>query len=270
MKRLKRKLFVIVAAGIAAFFAFVFPVGLFVGVAETSEISALESVLENNSQEDELYASDGVADVASAEESILESVDGTSENVDGTSESLDETSESVGGTIDEIINSGLDDIIPETEWSAWFKEKILPYILEFLAVAGGALATFALVLNRLNLRLGDLIDAVKVLRKANEDSDNTKAAVQEQKEEQLAWEKRQEEEKKAWQEQQMQIMEEGFAKIAESVTNKLDDAVNTVHKILDVEEIAYRENPIMVSKGTAHKIEEVIHGEKKNEPHDAA
>ena len=267
MKRLKRKLITCVTAAIATFFAFAFPFGFVFALADESENTANYEVILNEGEEGE--AEEIATSQAPRDDEYSESQT-EGEGAEETSEELPPTDEDFDEIKDTVLDK-IDGIIPETEWSAWFKEKIVPYILEFLAVAAGALSVFVLVLKRFNLRLGDLIDAVRVLRKANEDSEETKAAVQEQKEEQLAWEQRQEEEEKAWQAQQMQIMAEGFAKIAESVTNKLDDAVKTVHKILDVEEIAYRENPVLVSKGTAHKIEEVIHGdEKKNEPHDEA
>lgn len=200
-------------------------------------------------------------------------------HTDGTAVYAEETSEELPPAdedFDEIKDSVMDElagIIPETEFSLWFKEKILPYILQFLAVAVGALFSFLLVLRKFDIKLGDLINACNVLRKANKDSEDTKAAVQAQDNKLLEWTASQAESMKEWQREQKEQMQEhmraqaeamaaGFAQIAADVTNKLDDAVKTVHKILDVEEIAYRENPAMVSKGTAHKIEEVIHGDE--------
>ena len=67
---------------------------------------------------------------------------------------------------------------------------------------------------------------------------------------------------------QAEAMLEGLKQIREDVRDRIEDACDTVHKILEVEEIAYKNNPLMVSEGTAAKIEEVIHNgtEKKDNP----
>ena len=268
MKGLKKKLVLCVATAFAGFLAFMFPFGFVPVLAEESENTAnYEAVLGAEGSDKR----DSIATLQNDGESQDEQGKGEGEKTPSIDEKYEDIADSV---MDELAG-----IIPETEFSLWFKEKILPYILQFLAVAGGALFSFLLVLKKLNITLGDLINACNVLRKANKDSEETKAAVQAQDNKLLEWTASQAESMKEWQREQKEQMQEqmraqaeamaaGFAQIAADVTNKLDDAVKTVHKILDVEEIAYQNNPAMVSQGTTAKIEEVIHNgtEKKYEP----
>jgi hypothetical protein len=49
------------------------------------------------------------------------------------------------------------------------------------------------------------------------------------------------------------------------VADKVSDTNVTVHKILQAEELAFEENPVLVQNGTAKKIAEVLHHEQKDE-----
>lgn len=164
----------------------------------------------------------------------------------------------------------LDGIIPETEASIWFEEKIMPYILEYGAAALGVLSGLLFVLGKLKKSIAGLVGAHNALKTANENNDNTKKEVQTLKTDSAAWQERQEAKMEEYFARQKKMMEERFDAIAEKVTDKLDDIGETAHKILDVEEIAYEDNPVMVSKGTSKKIAEVIHnGEKQKETHES-
>ena len=167
-------------------------------------------------------------------------------------------------------NDKNDGVIPETEESKWFDEKVMPYILEYGTAALGVLTGLVLVLRKLKKTIGDLIGAYKALKKSNEDNETTKENVsalgtsikewqQEQTENLQEWQDKQEESLRKWAAEQVTNMENGFKQIAAAVTDKLSDTCDTVHKILNVEEIAYEENPVLVSRGTAKKIAEVIH-----------
>lgn len=259
MKGLKKKLVLCVATAFAAFFAFMFPFGFVPVLAEENENTAnYEAVLGEVENEEEIATSQAPRNDSEGGDSIL---------ADDDSSGMTEESEGEGS------------IIPETVDSEWFKEKIVPYLLEFATAAAGAIFSFIWVLKKYNLKLGDLINACNVLRKANADSEETKADVAKQNAFIQEWTSaqnefiksvmgEQSEEMKKWQETQTAAMLEGLKQIREEVKDRIEDACETVHKILDVEEIAYQNNPAMVSQGTTAKIEEVIHNgtEKKDEP----
>ncbi len=162
------------------------------------------------------------------------------------------------------------DVIPETEESVWFKEKILPYIVEYGAAALGVFTAVLLSLKKLRVTIADLVGAYNALKKSNKDNEslsegvNTfKADVREWQEETLSAQREfmtaQRTEMQAFMTAQKEAMEKGFQQIASTVVDKLDDTCKTAHKILDVEELAFEENPALVSNGTSKKIAEVIH-----------
>ena len=160
----------------------------------------------------------------------------------------------------------LEGIIPETEVSKWFDEKIAPYIMEAVTAIVGVVVGLVICLKPLKSAVSLIIGAYNALKKSNEDSEQMKKDVEEMKKERLEWEARQEQKMEEYFARQSDIIRENMQGIRKDVSDKLDDVSNVAHKILDVEEIAYANNPIMVSQGTARKIEEVIHnGEKKNE-----
>lgn len=171
-----------------------------------------------------------------------------------------------------------ENIVPETEWSVLFKEKVLPHVLEYGAAALGVLTAVLVSLKRLRITISELVGAYKALKKSNEDNEKTKTDVTSLMDSVQEWQKNQAELQRAFMEQQAvdmqahfekheKIMEDRFKEIALTVVDKIEDAVETAHKILDVEEIAFEENPALVSNGTAKKISEVIHNgeEKKND-----
>lgn len=259
MKRLIKKLLIVFGVAIASFFAFAYSFGWFSVSADMGEILANnEAILEETVEGDS---------------SALSQEDETADNsfVGSLTSSTQKESE------DDILNG----IIPETEASKWFKEKIVPYIVEYGAALLGALSGLVLVLSKLKKSIANLVGAYNALKQANEDSEKTKNAVSAQdanikewqtaqNEEMRAWMHAESEERKKWQEEQKTLMIEGYQQITEAVTDKLDDIGETAHKILDVEEIAYEDNPVLVSKGTTKKIKGVIHNvEKKKETNES-
>lgn len=228
MKGLKKKLVLCVATAFAAFFAFMFPFGFVPVLAEENENTANY-------------------------ESVL----------DEAGKEHDDVIPETGGILPSI-----GDIIPETVESEWFKENVVPYIWKFVTAAAGALCSMLLFLKKHDIKLGELIDACNVLKTANNNNEKTKQDVAQQYEFLQEWTTSQNEERKKWQEAQTAAMLEGIKQIREEVRDRIEDACDTAHKILEVEEIAYQNNPAMVSQGTTAKIEEVIHNgtEKKYEP----
>ena len=239
MKGLKKKLVLCVATAFALFLAFIFPFGFVPVLAEETENTAnYESVLDEAGKEHD--------DV-----------------IPETGKEHDDVIPETGGILPSI-----GDIIPETVASEWFKENVVPYIWKFLTAAAGALCSMLLFLKKHDVKLGELINACNVLKTANDNNEKTKQDVAQQYEFLQEWTTSQNEERKKWQESQTAAMLEGIKQIREEVRDRIEDACDTAHKILEVEEIAYKNNPLMVSEGTAAKIEEVIHNgtEKKNEP----
>lgn len=168
-------------------------------------------------------------------------------------------------TSEEILEEG---IVPETEASVWFKEKIMPYILKYGMVFLGTASALIAFLRKHKKALAELIGAYNALKKSNEDNEQTKAEVDLTQTRMLEWQKRQEERMQEYFDKQDERMLQRFDEIASKVTNRIEDACETAHKLLEVEELAYEDNPALVSQGTAKKIAEVIHNgeEKKNKP----
>ena len=59
-------------------------------------------------------------------------------------------------------------------------------------------------------------------------------------------------------------MDKRFQEMEEKLVSGVDDTNRTVHKLLDVEEIAYTSNPVLVSNGAAKRIAEVVKHENAN------
>lgn len=231
-----KRILTVLAAATAAFCAFVLPFGLAPAAADTGEISANNEAILSGEDFDGIATSQP-------------------ERNDGAEDSLQSDSEEDEG-------GGM---IPETAASEWFKEKVVPYILEYGAAALGVLSGLLFVLGKLKKSIANLVGAYQALKKSNTDNETTRTEVETLKTDVGAWTAKQEAKLEEYFAKQEELMEKRFDEIALKVTDKLDDIDETAHKILDVEEIAYEDNPVLVSKGTSKKISEVIHnGEKKN------
>lgn len=80
---------------------------------------------------------------------------------------------------------------------------------------------------------------------------NQEAAVQ-------SWQTAQNELIKQWETHLEEQLTRMFDQLQKNVVNRVSDTNTTVHKLLDVEKIAYGDNPVLVSNGTAKKIAEVV------------
>ena len=153
----------------------------------------------------------------------------------------------------------------ESETSEWFDEYIIPLIMEYGADVV-ALATVALLtLKDTRKTKGALFEALTDITTSNTENKNTAEAVRELKE---AWM----EERQAMQIQHAEEIEalkniflDAISAIREGMEAKVDDIDETVHKVLDVEKIAYGNNAHLVSSGTAKRIAEVIGNGKKTD-----
>lgn len=82
--------------------------------------------------------------------------------------------------------------------------------------------------------------------------------TQKQEEEIQAWKTAQNEIIKQLQTKLEEQLKTAFDQLKSVVTDKVDDTNTAVHKLLTVEKIAYGDNPVLVSNGTARKISEVV------------
>jgi hypothetical protein len=158
------------------------------------------------------------------------------------------TSEEVVEEVDSVENTASEEaveedsgIIPKTEGSEWFDENILPIIINYGAGIL-AMATVALLaLKKLKNVIQLFKDALVLLGIANNKVEST------------------DEEVRILREEMDKFKQSLVENLKEVLTDKVDDIDEVVHKILDVEEIAYESNPVLVGNGTAKKISEVIH-----------
>jgi hypothetical protein len=182
------------------------------------------------------------------EESVEISVE-TSEII--ASEEVVEETESVENSANDEVVEEDNGIIPETEGSEWFDKYILPFLVEY----GGdivALATMGwFFLKKLKKAKEAFESATGLLGVANKKVEGTDAEVKRLREENDAM-------RKALQEDMEKFKTELVETLKEVLTDKVEDIDETVHKILDVEEIAYESNAKLVGNGTAKKISEVI------------
>lgn len=166
--------------------------------------------------------------------------------------------------------------VEETETSEWFDEMIIPLLLQY----GAEVIAFATVVflwlkkfSQSNTALGVAVDA---LTKSNGENIDTSRAVQELKEAFIKDVTAMKEEhareiaemRNAFTEENAE-MQGAFAKavqeLKETLADKVTNADDTLHKLLEVEKLAYGDNAALVSNGTAKKIAEVVgNGKKKN------
>lgn len=142
------------------------------------------------------------------------------------------------------------EIMDETETSKWFDETIKPILLEYGAEMM-AIASVALLCLKELKKAKVLFDgAVEAVTKSNKDNESTKKAVKNLKEEMA---------------KEMKCVTEALKEIREGLEAKVVDVDDVVHKLLDVEKLAYGNNAHLVSNGTAKRIAEVIGNGKKAE-----
>lgn len=204
--------------------------------------------------------------------------------------------DNVSDETETVENDG--NLVGETETSEWFDETIKPLLLQY----GAEVLAFATVVflwlkkfSQSNTALGVAVDA---LTKSNGENIDTSKAVQELKEAftkdvtamkeehakeiaemrsafteeiaemQGAFAEEIAERRSAFTEE-IAEMQGAFAKavqeLKETLADKVTNADDTLHKLLEVEKLAYGDNAALVSNGTAKKIAEVVgNGKKKN------
>lgn len=193
------------------------------------------------------------------EESVEISVE-TSEIV--SAEEVVEETESVGNSAVLEGETEVDGVIPETEGSEWFEEYIQPYLIEYGAVLAAVITGAVLFLKKAKKVLDLFIALLEKLKIANKRVEGTADEVKILREENAALRKELKEEnanhRKELKEDMEKFKTELIDTLKEVLTDKVEDIDETVHKILDVEEIAYESNAKLVGNGTAKKISEVI------------
>ena len=158
-----------------------------------------------------------------------------------------------------------EDIIPETETSKWFETYIIPVIINVLAPLGGTIAGGVVVFKGISNAKAILDVAIKGLSNAKGQTDDASKDLTDARAEMKEWQISQSKEigmfmegisnaNEAWKKQFTQMVMEMFEKLQEDMCNTVSDTNTTVHKLLDVEKIAYGDNPVLVSNGTAKKI----------------
>lgn len=149
-----------------------------------------------------------------------------------------------------------DGMIPETEGSKWFEKYIAPYLKEYGVTVLGVATAIVLLLGKIKKVINKAIElfnaAIEALKKSNKDNEQTQSDI-----------KKQNEDLETWKKETRAELDKALLDMKKQVVDKVADTNTTVHKLLEVEEIAYEENPVLVSNGTAKKIAEVLHHEQK-------
>ena len=168
------------------------------------------------------------------------------------SEEILEEEENVANTEDtEVKQDNNSNVLPATKSTTRFEEKIEPLLWQY-GTDVLALGTICLVVLAKSKKSANSVLAVAgLLTKSNDDNKQTQESVKQMQESNNAWKKEMESE-----------FNKKFDEIKKELVDTEKDTNNAVHKLLHVEEIAYEENPTLVSNGTAKKIAEVIHNEK--------
>ena len=150
---------------------------------------------------------------------------------------------------DETAENGTE-IVEETETSKWFDETLKPLLLEYGAEVAAIATVVFVCLRDLKKTKGVFDAAVEAITKSNKDNESTSKAVKKLKEEVA---------------KEMKAVTDALKEIREGLEAKVIDVDNIVHKLLDVEKLAYGNNAHLVSNGTAKRIAEVIGNGKKTE-----
>ena len=141
-------------------------------------------------------------------------------------------------------------IVEETETSKWFDETIKPLLLEYGAEVVAFSSVVFLCLKKLREAKCLFDAATEAVTKSNKDNESTSKAVKKLKEEMR---------------KEMEAVTDALKEIREGLEAKVVDVDEVVHKLLDVEKLAYGNNAHLVSNGTAKRIAEVIGNGKKAE-----
>jgi hypothetical protein len=179
-------------------------------------------------------------------------------NAEEEQESVVESVESVemdNVSTEEEAGENQANIVEETDTSKWFDETIKPMLIQYGAGVLAFATAVLILLKDFNKIKATLATALGALTKSNEDNISTAQAVTVLKEiltEAL-------EQNRAEYEKRMQ-------ELSESLADKVVDIDEVVHKLLDVEMLAYGDNSKLVSNGTAKRIAEVVNnGKIKNQ-----
>ena len=161
----------------------------------------------------------------------------TSEEVIEDSESVENSEDIEAKEENENVPNG---VVEKTDDSKFFEKTIKPFLIEY----GAAILAFSTVafiaFRKIKKVYKTFKEAVNAVKESYEENVKLKQEVKQLKEENEAWKK----------------------SVEENLVKGVNDTNLTVHKILDVEKIAYEENPTLVSNGTAKKIAEVINESK--------
>lgn len=152
---------------------------------------------------------------------------------------------------DAETNENQTEIVQETETSKWFDETIKPLLIEYGAMVAAGLSAAAICLKKIKKAKEIFDSATGVVEKSNADNKEIKRLVEDFKNEVLSG---------------LGLVADALKEIREGVEEKVIDVDEIVHKLLDVERLAYGSNAALVSNGTAKRIAEVIdHGKAHDE-----
>lgn len=152
---------------------------------------------------------------------------------------------------DAETNENQTEIVQETETSKWFDETIKPLLIEYGAMVAAGFSAAAFCLKKIKKAKEMFDSATGVVEKSNADNKEIKRLVEDFKNEVLSG---------------LGLVADALKEIREGVEEKVIDVDEIVHKLLDVEKIAYGNNAHLVSNGTAKRIAEVIdHGKAHDE-----
>ena len=156
--------------------------------------------------------------------------------------------DNVSDETETVENDG--NLVGETETSEWFDKTIKPLLLEYGAEVVAFVSVAFLCLKKVKDAKALFDSAVEVVKKSNADNEATSESVAKLKKEMK---------------KQMEAVTKALEDIRGGLEAKVLDVDEIVHKLLDVEKLAYGNNAHLVSNGTAKRIAEVIGNGKKEE-----
>lgn len=196
----------------------------------------------------------------------LESVEIHSESIDFTEEEeVVEDSAVVENSADLKGENESNTVIPETATSKWFDTYIIPFVVEYGTDILALGTTVVLCLKKLKKAKDVFATATAAVNESNQNNIDTSTEVKKLREENEKWQREFAENTYAvfnrMEEQRSADMQRLADALKETLSDKVEDIDQVVHKILDVEEIAYISNTALVGNGAAKKISEVIKNE---------
>lgn len=180
---------------------------------------------------------------ASAETPEISVMESVSEEVVDSEEEMQNSSVFEAETSEEITSEYFG-VIPETEESKWFEEHIQPYLMTALSVLAAFLTCIAFVIKPIAKVVSKFKDAKDELVSNNKEN-------AEMRKNNDAWKEEVRKELKAEMDKRFSAMEKETHETHEGVK-----------KLLKVDQIVFEDNPSMVSKGTSHKVAEVLNHEE--------